>query len=83
MMNDWYSCSNYMQCIFGNFQYGGVHKAHFLLLLNDSILKKYEKIALIYNEKPCRLDLLCFCLPKGIILLAIRPGSTKFKIKHI
>ncbi len=31
-------------------------------------LKEYEIIMLIYNRKPCRLDLLSFCAPEDIIL---------------
>ncbi len=41
----------YVQCILGNFQYGGVHKVQFFMLANASTTKQYEIITLIYNRK--------------------------------
>ncbi len=29
----------YMQCILGNFQYGGIHKVQFFMIANASTLK--------------------------------------------
>ncbi len=46
---------------------------------DHAVMKEYEIITLKYKIKTCRLDLLCFCAPANIILLAIRPGSTKFE----
>ncbi len=44
-MNGLYSCNNYVQCILGNFQYGGnvegfPQGSHFL----QTLLKEYETI---------------------------------------
>ncbi len=63
----------YVQCILGNFQYGGVHKVQFFMLANASTLKEYEIIMLIYNRKTCRLKSLWFSVSEDIILKAIRP----------
>ncbi len=41
----------YVQCLLGNFQYGGVHKVQFFMTACASILKEYEIITLIYNIK--------------------------------
>ncbi len=58
----------YVQCVLGNFLYGGVHKVHFFTIANASTLKEYEIIMLIYNIKTCRLESLRFSLSEDIIL---------------
>ncbi len=57
-----------VQCILGNFQYGGVHEVQFFMIANTSTLKEYEIITLIYNNKTCRLESLRFSVSEDIIL---------------
>ncbi len=58
----------YVQCVLGNFQYGGAHKVQFFMITNASTLKEYETIMLIYNIKTCRLESLRFSVSEDIIL---------------
>ncbi len=46
-----------------------------------AILKEYEIVMLIYNEKQSMLHLLCFGASMDIILQAIQAGTTKFEGK--
>ncbi len=61
-----YSCSNCMQWVLGNFQYGSNLRMPHILWLQTLLwhyMKENEIIRLIYNSKTCRLDLLWFCVP--------------------
>ncbi len=58
----------YAQCILGIFQYGGIHKVQFFMLVNASTMKEYEIITLIYKKKTCRLESLRFSVSEDIIL---------------
>ncbi len=57
-----------MQCILGNFKYGGEQNSTIFFVIADSTLKEYVIIILIYNRKTCKLYSIHFSVPRDVIL---------------